>query len=99
MEFKPVSGSFEVNPPYCEELLEATVRHIERLLADSAEPLSFIIFLPEWKEQPPKALLKLEGSHFKRKQVVVPALEHEYRHGYQHIMTKYIVGIIIKFCL
>lgn len=88
LDFKPVSGSFEVNPPYCEELLEATFRHIERLLSDSAEPLSFIVFLPEWHEQPPNAFYKLEASHFKRKQVVVPAFEHEYRHGFQHVLPK-----------
>lgn len=39
LEFKPLSGSFQVNPPMCEELIDATLQHIERLLADSLEPL------------------------------------------------------------
>lgn len=39
LEFKPVSGSFEVNPPFCEELIDATFQHIDRLLTDSSEPL------------------------------------------------------------
>ncbi|KZC07294.1 Phosphorylated CTD-interacting factor 1 [Dufourea novaeangliae] len=85
--------SFEANPPYCEELMEAMVNHFERLLADSAEPLSFVVFLPEWRDPAPNALIKLEGSHFKRKQVVVPAMEHEYRHGFQHILSKSEVNI------
>ncbi|GLH02986.1 Phosphorylated CTD-interacting factor 1 [Gryllus bimaculatus] len=88
LDFKPVSGSFEANPPFCEELMEAMVNHFERLLADSPEPLSFIVFIPEWRDPAPNALLKLEASHFKRKQVVVPAYEHEYRHGFQHCTAK-----------
>ena len=47
MEFKPQCGSFEANPPFSEELLDATITHFERLLGDSLEPLSFIVFLPE----------------------------------------------------
>ncbi|KAJ9577230.1 hypothetical protein L9F63_006204, partial [Diploptera punctata] len=88
LDFKAISGSFEANPPFCEELMEAMVNHFERLLADSPEPLSFIVFLPEWRDPAPNALLKLETSHFKRKQVVVPAYEHEYRHGFQHMISK-----------
>ncbi|XP_012274652.1 phosphorylated CTD-interacting factor 1 [Orussus abietinus] len=93
LDFRPVSGSFQANPPYCEELMEAMVNHFERLLADSAEPLSFVVFLPEWRDPAPNALIKLESSHFKRKQVVVPAMEHEYRHGFQHILPKGEVNI------
>ncbi|XP_043275592.1 mRNA (2'-O-methyladenosine-N(6)-)-methyltransferase [Venturia canescens] len=93
LDFRPVTGSFQANPPYCEELMEAMVNHFERLLADSPEPLSFVVFLPEWRDPAPNALIKLEGSHFKRKQVVVPAMEHEYRHGFQHIMSKGDVNI------
>lgn len=90
LDFRPISGSFQANPPYCEELMEAMVNHFERLLSDSTEPLSFVVFLPEWRDPAPNALLKLEGSHFKRKQVVVPAMEHEYRHGFQHVLPKYV---------
>lgn len=90
MELKALSGSFQANPPFSEELMEAMVNHFERLLSDSTEPLSFIVVLPEWRDPAPAALLKLEASHFKRRQVVVPAFEHEYRHGFQHIVAKYI---------
>lgn len=88
LDFKPVSGSFAANPPFSEELMEAMVNHMERVLSDSAEPLSFVMFIPDWRDPAPNALLKLEASHFKRKQVVVPGTEHEYRHGYQHIVPK-----------
>ncbi|XP_053669875.1 mRNA (2'-O-methyladenosine-N(6)-)-methyltransferase [Anopheles nili] len=88
LEFKPVSGSFQVNPPYCEELIDASLQHIDRLLTDSAEPLSFIVFLQEWKEPALKCLAKIEDSPYKRKQVVVMGMEHEYRHGLQHCIPK-----------
>ena len=45
--------------------------HFERLLEDSLEPLSFIVFLPEWRDPTPPALVKLEASRWKRKQVNV----------------------------
>ena len=88
LEFRPHCGSFEANPPFCEELMDATIVHFEKLLEDTLEPLSFIVFLPEWREPPPPALLKLEASRWKRRQLVVPALEHEYRHGFQHAIPK-----------
>ena len=28
-DFHPISGSFEANPPFCEELMEAMVDHFE----------------------------------------------------------------------
>lgn len=69
LELRPVSGSMVAHPPYCEELLEASLRHMERLLQDSAEPLSFVVILPEWPDRQTHALHKLQASHFKRKQV------------------------------
>nr|CAG4646088.1 EOG090X02BU [Macrothrix elegans] len=88
LDFKPVSGSFEANPPFCEELMDSMVTHFERLLADSNEPLSFIIFIPEWRDPAPPVLKRLEESNWKRRQVVVPTFEHEYRHGFQHLVAK-----------
>ena len=62
LDFKPHCGSFEANPPFCEELMDAVVTHFERLLEDSLEPLSFMVFLPEWRDPAPPALLKLVGK-------------------------------------
>ncbi|XP_050334809.1 mRNA (2'-O-methyladenosine-N(6)-)-methyltransferase [Bactrocera neohumeralis] len=88
LDFKPVSGSFQVNPPHCEELMDRALLHIDKLLTDSMEPLSFIIFLPEWK-----SIAKLEESMFKRRSMVVLGMAHEYRHGYQHIIPKADVNV------
>jgi phosphorylated CTD-interacting factor 1 len=58
LDFKPLCGSFEANPPFCEELMDTTISHFERLLEESLEPLSFIVFLPEWRDPAPAALLR-----------------------------------------
>ncbi|KAJ8964804.1 hypothetical protein NQ314_004611 [Rhamnusium bicolor] len=88
LQLKAVSGSFEAHPPYSEELMEASVNHMERLLNDSPEPLSFIVLMPDYREPTPNALVRLEASQFKRKQVTIPAFEHEFRHGFQHVLNK-----------
>ncbi|XP_055906291.1 mRNA (2'-O-methyladenosine-N(6)-)-methyltransferase [Eupeodes corollae] len=88
LDFKPVSGSFQVNPPHVEELIDAALLHIDKLLTDSMEPLSFIIFLPEWK-----SIAKLEENIHKRRSMVVLGMAHEYRHGYQHIIPKSDVNV------
>ncbi|XP_078249236.1 mRNA (2'-O-methyladenosine-N(6)-)-methyltransferase isoform X2 [Pogona vitticeps] len=81
-------GSFEANPPFCEELMEAMVSHFEKLLEDSNKPLSFIVFIPEWRDPPTPALTRMEQSRFKRHQLILPAFDHEYRSGSQHVCKK-----------
>ncbi|XP_070798003.1 mRNA (2'-O-methyladenosine-N(6)-)-methyltransferase isoform X3 [Pituophis catenifer annectens] len=81
-------GSFQANPPFCEELMDVMVTHFEKLLEASSEPLSFIVFIPEWRDPPPTALTRMEQSRFKRQQLVLPAFDHEYRSGSQHLCKK-----------
>ncbi|CAM5152194.1 unnamed protein product [Eretmochelys imbricata] len=88
LDFFPISGSFEANPPFCEELMDAMVSHFEKLLESSNEPLSFIVFIPEWRDPPTPALTRMEQSKFKRHQLILPAFDHEYRSGSQHICKK-----------
>ncbi|XP_061147248.1 mRNA (2'-O-methyladenosine-N(6)-)-methyltransferase isoform X2 [Syngnathus typhle] len=88
LSFRPVSGSFEANPPFCEELMDAMVAHFEDLLEQSGEPLSFIVFVPEWRDPVTPALGRMEASRFLRHQMSVPAYEHEYRSGTQHICKR-----------
>ncbi|XP_037535640.1 mRNA (2'-O-methyladenosine-N(6)-)-methyltransferase [Nematolebias whitei] len=88
LSFSPISGSFEANPPFCEELMDAMVTHFEDLLDQSSEPLSFIIFVPEWRDPVTPALTRMEGSRFLRHQLNITAYEHEYRSGSQHICKR-----------
>ncbi|XP_786170.4 mRNA (2'-O-methyladenosine-N(6)-)-methyltransferase [Strongylocentrotus purpuratus] len=88
LDFFPFSGSFEANPPFGEELMEATVIHFEKLLERTTDPLSFIVFTPDWRDPITNALKMLEASRFKRRQEVIPAYEHEYRIGNQHAVPE-----------
>jgi len=92
LDLNAVSGSFVVNPPiHCDDLIEAALNHIDRLLSESSEPLSFIIFLADGETT---FVQKLDSSQFKRRQVVIPAYEHYYRHGFQYSVPKYIFNIL-----
>ncbi|KAG5675320.1 hypothetical protein PVAND_005231 [Polypedilum vanderplanki] len=93
LEFYPTKGSFQANPPFCEELIDASLQHIDRLLSESNYPLSFIVFLPEFKDKPLKCMSRIEDSPYKRKLLVVPAMEHEIRAGYQHVLQKSEINI------
>jgi hypothetical protein len=62
LQFYPVSGSFEANPPFSEELMEAMVNHFEALLSSTDSPLSFIVFIPDWRDPPTPALVRMEKS-------------------------------------
>lgn len=85
LDLNAVSGSFTVNPPiHCDELIEASLNHIDQLLSQSCEPLSFILFLADGET----FIKKLDSSIFKRRQVVIPAYEHYYRHGFQYNIPK-----------
>ncbi|XP_025418257.1 phosphorylated CTD-interacting factor 1 isoform X2 [Sipha flava] len=91
LDLNAVSGSFVVNPPMkCDELIEAALNHIDRLLTESNEPLSFVVMLTDSESSFVK---KLDSSLYKRRQVVVPAYEHFYRHGFQYNIPKSEVNI------
>jgi phosphorylated CTD-interacting factor 1 len=81
-EFKPTSGSFEANPPFTEELMVQMVQHMEQLLSATNEPLSFIIFVPNWTDA--SSLQKMQDSKYLSKDLVLSANEHSYVNGFQH---------------
>ncbi|VVC46001.1 Hypothetical protein CINCED_3A025548 [Cinara cedri] len=88
LDLNAVSGSFMVNPPiHCNELIEATLNHMDHLLSESSEPLSFIVFLADGETA---FVDKLETSQFKKREIVIPAFEHYYRHGFQYSVPKYV---------
>lgn len=84
--FHPISGSFSVHPPIQEDLMDATIEHIERCLHNTQDPLSFIIFLPDWKNPIPKAVNRIDSSRFKRKHISLEPLEHEFKLAYLHML-------------
>lgn len=58
-------GSFEVGPPYTEEVIELTAQRLFLLLNGSGTgPLSFVLFVPDWEGAGGLALL--DGQAFAR---------------------------------
>ena len=53
-------GSYEVNPVFVPEVLDAAVQHVLALLRASARPLSFVVVVPAWPET--RAFATLHGA-------------------------------------
>jgi len=88
-----------MNPPMSEDLLSAAITHVDDLLSGTKEALSFIIFVPDFMDDKDDTenegswLKRLDNSRWKRKKISIPAFDHEFRHGAQHLVTKTEVSI------
>eukprot|EP00750_Incisomonas_marina_P004417 INCI13467.29.p1 GENE.INCI13467.29~~INCI13467.29.p1 ORF type:complete len:553 (+),score=110.10 INCI13467.29:267-1925(+) len=49
-EFRPMFGSFEVNPPFEVNVMKRAVDHVNLLLDGASGALSFVLVVPVWKE-------------------------------------------------
>ena len=78
-KFFPKEGSFEANPPFVAALMVKMLAHITSLLELSSGPMSFIIIVPAWTEDPHFAALS--GSPFRKGLLIIPAAEHCYCDG------------------
>lgn len=47
-QFFPAQGSFQVGPPWVEELMSDMTCHLVHLLSNSTLPLSFVVSVPDW---------------------------------------------------
>jgi phosphorylated CTD-interacting factor 1 len=75
--FKPVTGSFQANPPFDSAFIGRLVKRLETLLRDTNEPLSFVLIVPYWPEE--ACWKNLTSSPFKR----TPLLRlKKNKHGY-----------------
>ena len=71
--FSPARGSFEVNPPFGDGMIDAVVCHLLRLLAKaqaSAEALAFVVVLPGWRDS--RGWRALDGSPLLRRRCSSP---------------------------
>jgi hypothetical protein len=81
--YRPTSGSFEVNPPFVEQVILKCAERIDTLLSDAqSEPLSFIVFIPNWEDS--LGLQRMVASSFMRHNMVLRKFEHSYVSGLQH---------------
>jgi len=79
---RPSVGSFEANPPFIAEVMSAMVDHMHELLRDATGPMSFVVIVPGWLEDP--AWMALSASSFKRAFFLVAAADHGFCDGAQH---------------
>lgn len=87
--FSSVSGSFQANPPFVPAIVSSMAIHMNNLLANSSEPLSFIIVLPDWGRESRsvferKAFETIQGSRFNRRKMLLMQDLHGYYEGAQH---------------
>jgi len=78
------SGSYEVNPPFVEEVMDQMADRLEFLLSNTEEPLSFVIVVPSWRIPMTPAIQKLESSNFLVSQHILRGGDYSYINGEQH---------------
>lgn len=83
---KIVEGSYEVNPPFTEEVMDSMVSRIETLMQDGS--YSFVIVLPNWVAAP--SIENLKASRYLKWSTVLPAGSHQYVVSDQHKQFKQI---------
>lgn len=86
--FNPVEGSFEVGPPFVEELMEQMRVHLETLMSSSERPLSFLVMVPRWEHPMTPCIQRIREnkSGFLRRIIVLPQNEHIFLDGFQHCL-------------
>ena len=79
----PLEGSFETGPPYVLEVMNSLANRLNFLLTNSKRPLSFIVFVPEWREPIADYHLIFEQSPFLRQQYLRAGGDYYYVRGNQ----------------
>ena len=80
--FHPTEGSFEVNPPFVQQLMVVATDRMEALLRAATGPMSYAVVVPAWTSDP--HFPRLLTSPYCTGHVVVAAADHAYCDGHQH---------------
>jgi hypothetical protein len=86
-DFETCTGSFECNPPFCDEVMDACAVWLEHLLSRSSAPLSFAVMVPHWSDPPTRFIPAMEQSRFTRQRFIIAAYQHRYISGAQHAVS------------
>ena len=85
-DFRPCEGSFECNPPFDSQSIDACLEHVLALLRASEQPLTFVVTVPSLdgthSDKTGSAFRALEA--YKSAAVQVHAKSHSYLMGLQH---------------
>jgi hypothetical protein len=82
--------SFELNPPFVEDVMEKARQQAEWILQRAPQniPVSFLIFLPHWVSPPTPCIsnIRQNTSGFLKGELILKPFEHGYVDGSQHRM-------------
>ncbi|KAL1522070.1 hypothetical protein AB1Y20_021713 [Prymnesium parvum] len=87
--FRPRRGSYEVNPPFVDGIIDEMATQLLSLLAtaqEAGEPLTFVVVLPGWLDS--RGYAALDGSRFLRSKLIVAASDHGFVDGGQHARAR-----------
>jgi len=87
--FAPLTGAYELNPPFVPGFIDACAAHALALLARAdtrKEPLSFVVVLPGWLDS--LGYQALAQSAFTRRTLLIAAVDHGFVDGAQHARAR-----------
>ena len=89
-QFRPTKGCFEANPPFDDGFIDRMMDHMESLLRladdETQSSLMFIVIIPAWKDR--ECWQRLDASPWCSHTLTLPAREHGYYQGSQHLKKK-----------
>lgn len=97
LDFYPISGSYEVGPPYTEYAMEKMAMHVVNLLQSSQEPLSFVVIVPDWRLPLSQYQENIENSIFLRDSIVLKGSEHLYNVGDKQLQSEEKQKFVVPF--
>jgi len=80
--FRPSRGSYEVNPPFDENVVVDTANHLISCLESASDALTFVVITPYWINRPCWEIMA--RSPFCSHVEVIDVREHGYYEGAQH---------------
>ena len=89
--FRPTEGSFEVNPPFVESVMQSMQSHIEALLTSGAAgALCFVIVIPDWSEPMTPCIERLyrDDKRVLSRAMALDEGRHCYLDGFQHCLRE-----------
>lgn len=79
--FNPKNGFYEANPPFNEIIMQKMVEHIEYLLINTDDELSFLIIVPKWNDEASPMWQSLSHSRYNKLYFDIDSNDHEYYKG------------------
>lgn len=80
-DFYPKNGFYEANPPFNEIIMQKMVEHIEYLLINTSDALSFLIIVPKWNDDASPMWQSLTNSRFNKQNFDIESDKHKYFKG------------------